>query len=229
MAVWQVCPVAVVLGVDGCRGGWLGARVADRRHVRWLALPDADAVLAVDAVVTGIDIPIGLPDAERRACDVAARARLGPRRSAVFPAPVRAVLDATSYPDACRRSRAARGVAVSRQTWNIVPRIADVDAALQARPRVHERVVEVHPELSFRMLAGVPLAAKHTAAGAALACWLDVAAALRDLPPGAPRPDALDALAAAWSAQRWLQGAAVRLPAAEVGRDRVGHPMRIVA
>ncbi|MGH3344453.1 MAG: DUF429 domain-containing protein, partial [Carbonactinosporaceae bacterium] len=75
--------MAAVLGVDGCPRGWIGARVADRRHVRWLALPDAAAVLDAaadwDAAVTGIDVPIGLPEAGRRACDVAARAQLGPR------------------------------------------------------------------------------------------------------------------------------------------------------
>ena len=51
-----------VLGVDGWRGAWVGARL-DGRAVELLALPDAAAVLAVpDVEEDGIDMPIGLPD-----------------------------------------------------------------------------------------------------------------------------------------------------------------------
>ena len=70
-------------------------------------------------------------------------------------------------------------------------------------------VVEVHPEVSLRTLApDVGFAPKKTARGAgqriaALGRWIDVAAALGDLPAGARLDDVLDALAAAWSAQRW--------------------------
>ncbi len=119
---------SAVLGVDGCPGGWIGALVSGP-SVTWLLLPDAAAVLAVEADAVGIDIPIGLPDVGPRACDVAARARLGARRSSVFPAPVRAVLAASSYADARARSVAAAGCSLSAQAWNLVPRIADVDAA----------------------------------------------------------------------------------------------------
>lgn len=49
-----------------------------------------------------IDVPIGLPDRGARECDKAARRRLGPSRgSSVFPAPIRRILAATSYIEAC--------------------------------------------------------------------------------------------------------------------------------
>ena len=90
-----------------------------------------------------------------------------------------------------------------------------------------ERVVEVHPELALRRLAGdVGFAPKKTARGAgqriaALARWLDVDAMLADLPAGARLDDVLDALAAAWSAARWARGVAEVL-GPEVGeRERV--------
>src|SRR5437870_3658001 len=73
-------------GVDGCRLGWV---VATDDGVEVVPALD-DVLVQCDAV--GIDIPIGLPDAGPRACDVEARRRLGPRRSSVFPAPRRALL-----------------------------------------------------------------------------------------------------------------------------------------
>jgi predicted RNase H-like nuclease len=210
-----------VLGVDGCPGGWIGALVTGS-SVEWLLLPDAAAVLAVDAAAVGIDMPIGRPAVGPRACDVAARRLLGPRRSSVFPAPVRAVLAASSYAEARTLSLAASGRSLSVQAWNLVDRIRDLDAALTD----HTRVVEVHPEVVFARLAG-PLPSKKTPSGQhlraqALHQWLD------DWPP-VPRPartdDALDALACAWTARRWLAGEAEVL-GDEV--DEMGRPMRIV-
>lgn len=212
---------SAVLGVDGCPGGWIGALV-DGSTVEWLLLPDADAVLAVDAAAVGVDMPIGLPAVGPRACDVEARRLLGPRRSSVFPAPVRAVLAASTYAEARALSVAAAGRSLSAQAWNLVPRIRDLDARLAE----HTRVVEVHPEVVFARLAG-PLPPKKTVEGAAART-----AALRTwLPswPPAPRParldDALDALACAWTARRWLAGTAETL-GNEV--DELGTPMRIV-
>jgi predicted RNase H-like nuclease len=219
-----MAPDDAVLGVDGCPGGWIGALLTGS-DVEWLLLPDAAAVLAAPAAVVGIDIPIGLPAAGPRACDVAARARLGPRRNSVFPAPVRAVLGAGTYDEACRRSRAVSGRALSKQTWHITERIADLDAALL--PHHHARVVEVHPELVFARLGGV-LPAKREPLGRELR----VKALLDWLPAGWPEPprparpdDALDALACAWTARRWLAGAAEVLGGEP---DERGVPMRIV-
>jgi predicted RNase H-like nuclease len=214
---------SAVLGVDGCPGGWIGALVTES-SVTWLLLPDVAAVLSVDAAAVGIDIPIGLPSLRPRACDIAARARLGPRRSSVFPSPLRCVLEAPSYAAACETSRAVAGRALSKQAWFLVPRIADADRTLTAAD--HRRVIEVHPELVFATLAGV-LPPKKDPVGQDLR-----AQALRaELPdwPAPPRParmdDALDALACAWTARRWLRGQAEVLGG---DPDEHGVPMRIV-
>ncbi len=224
-------PAEAVLGVDGCPGGWLGARVEDGA-VEWLLLPTAAAVLAVRSAAVGIDIPIGLPDAGPRGCDLAARRLLRPRGSVVFPAPVRSVLGVASYAEACRRSRATQGIALSRQVFNLLEKIADVDAGMV--PARQRTLVEVHPEASFALLTGRVLAPKKTPTGrseraAALAGWLpDVARSVAAAPRPARPDDALDALAAAWSARRWLTGAAVVLPGSPE-RDARGLRMEIVA
>lgn len=232
--VWQVlvsdAQQVRLLGVDGCPGGWIGA-VVDGSHVRWLLLPDAVALLAAaaDADATGVDMPTGLAAAGPRRCDVAARALLGPRRSSVFPAPVRDVLGTSSYAEACQVSRAASGRALSLQAWHLLPRIADLDAAL---PEGGLRwLAEMHPELSFATLTGQPLPPKKTAEGRAarleaLHRWLPDLR-LGEVPRPARTEDALDALAVAWSARRWRLGEATTLPD-PYDVDERALPMRIV-
>lgn len=215
-----------VLGVDGWRGRWVGA-LLDGRRVTLLDLTDATAVLAVpDVAVVAIDMPIGLSEDGVRACDVQARRRLGRAGSSVFPAPLRQVLGATDYLDACRRSVEASGKALSKQSWNLVPAIRSLDDALGDPP--DDRVVEVHPELAFRALDARVREPKGSARGlaqrmAALAPVMDVD--LLAAPPLIPAVDVLDACAAAWSAQRLAAGTAAC--AGDGARDARDRPMRI--
>ena len=219
-----------VLGVDGWRGGWIGARL-EGRTVTLLDLRDVAAVLAVPGVdVVGIDMPIGLSDDGVRRCDVQARRLLGRAGSSVFPAPVRAVLATDDYGEARALSRAATDPprAPSAQAFQLVRAIRALDEALGDPPAGH--VFEVHPELGFRRaLAGVEQP-KTTARGtaqrlAALRPVMDVDEALLAAPARVPLVDALDACAAAWSARRIADGRAQ-----SVGGDAVdgrGRPMRI--
>lgn len=229
--------MTLVLGVDGCPGGWVGALVTARGEVEWRLVEASPAgvhqMLSAGSAATGIDVPIGLPATGARECDRAARRLLGGRRgTTVFPAPPRAILTAPSYGEACARSRRLCAKAVTRQTWNLVPRIADVDRVLCERRQAH--VVEVHPEVSYAVLAGTPLPPKRGERGAAdrlraLSGWLaDPEAALAAAPRPARVDDALDALAVAWSARRWLLGQARVLPHADPPRDERSLRMEIV-
>jgi predicted RNase H-like nuclease len=219
-----------VLGVDGWRGAWVGARL-DGRAVELLALPDAAAVLAVpDVEVVGIDMPIGLSDDGVRLCDVEARRRLGRAGSSVFPTPVRAVLATDDYAEARALSRAATDPprAPSAQSFQLVRAIRSLDDALGDPPT--DRVVEVHPELAFRALDPAVRDPKGTARGmaqrlAALRTVMDVDAALLDAPPRVPAVDALDACAAAWSARRIDDGTAECV--GDGATDARSRPMRI--
>ena len=214
-----------VLGLDGCKGGWVGALVAPDGAISWHFLPDVRAALALAVDVIAIDIPIGLPESGGRQCDRLARARLGPRGPSVFPAPVRAVLAARTYAEARLLSVSAHGVSLSAQCFAIVPKIRDADEAL--RPADNRRVVEVHPEVSFRALAGRDLARKKSAGGALARMQVLQArfpAIPEDVPEQAALDDALDALVCAWTAQRWARGAAEVL-GDEL--DALGTPMRI--
>lgn len=203
-------------GVDGCRGGWVivtvtrdGHQVADVR-----AVPDLHGLITqIDSGVlaaVGIDIPIGLAPGGPRCADVEARRQLGPRRSSVFPAPVRAVLAATTYEEACSISRAACGKAISKQLFNILPKIREVDN-LQTPVR-QRRLFEMCPELSLAVLAGAPMAhAKTTPPGraerirtlGAVFGRKEIEGHVQRPPAGARVDDVLDAFAGAWTARRY--------------------------
>lgn len=143
----------------------------------------ADAPRAAEFAV---DMPIGLPDglpksADTRACDDLARRELGPRRASVFAAPPRAVLDAADHAEANARSKRVSGRGLSVQSWNLVPRIREVDAWLRRDADAAARVFECHPELAFARFFGAPMPhAKRTPAGRAERTEL-----LESLAPGA--------------------------------------------
>ncbi|HET7531284.1 MAG TPA: DUF429 domain-containing protein [Mycobacteriales bacterium] len=217
-----------VLGVDGCPGGWIAVLV-DGDDVEWTYAADIRDLLSTDVTAVGIDIPIGLPDAGTRACDVAARRLLGPRRSSVFAAPIRAVLGCASYAEARALLAALGGPSMSAQAFGIVRAVRQVDDALS--PADSHRVIEVHPELVLRSLAPSDLPPKKTADGGAQrlaalrAVWRDVDDLVAEAPRPARREDAIDALAVAIGAGRWLRDEATVLGDDET--DTRGLPMRI--
>jgi len=182
-------------------------------------------------VCAAIDIPIGLADREPRSCDVAARRLLGPRRSSIFPAPVRPVLQAASYAEACALSRRACGKSISKQLYNILDKIRTVDA-LQS-PRLQDQLFEMGPELSFAQLTGRPMPANKRTAAGRIARELALASAdafgetVRAIlqapaPTGAKHDDVLDALIGAWTARRRAAGLHTRL-----GGDLDGRGLRM--
>ena len=228
-------------GLDGCRAGWVlattpaNAGVVPRVEVRVIDGLEVvvDELVSGRLCAAGIDIPIGLPPAGPRSCDVEARRMLGPRRGSVFPSPARPVLAAADYPEACALSRVASGTAISKQLFNILPKIREVDRVLARAPELRARVFEMCPELSFTVLAGTPMHhAKRSADGRAerLATlrpvFGDVRALVARPPAGAAPDDVLDALAGAWTARRFASGTYLHL-GGEL--DETGLRMEMIA
>jgi predicted RNase H-like nuclease len=224
----------VVLGVDGWRGSWVAARLrgttAAAELLDWHTGRFAD-LLRLRADVVAVDIPVGLAEGGLRRCDVQAKGRVPGASSRVFLTQPRAAYDAADLTAANRVLRARGEPGVSAQAFALRDAILEVDGAAD-----DPRVVEVHPEVSLALIAGQPMAPKRTAQGVgqrvrALGTWVDVLAALDVVPARVPVDDALDALAAAWSAVRWAAGVAEVLGPGEDGRldrDGRGRPMRIV-
>jgi len=225
-----------VAGADACRGGWCVVTLPVEGEATVEVIDRLAKVAARQAKgqvgAVGVDIPIGLSDGPPRKCDVEARALLGDRRSSVFPAPVRAVLGARSYEAALARSREASGVGLSKQAWNLVPKITEVDRLLD--PTRQGRIFEVHPEVAFARLHGVPMT--HLKKGrpgrderlAVLRRHVPGIDALVARPPsGAAADDVLDAAVVAVTAKAVLAGQDHRL--GERRHDAKGLVMEIVA
>jgi predicted RNase H-like nuclease len=226
-----------VAGVDGCPGGWLIVRAEPGE-----GLLVSDVAIAADfarvlaetgrcAAVT-IDVPIGLMNSGMRLADREARKALRRRASCVFPSAIRPVLGIRDYYEACNVSFAIQGKRIPRRAFTLGLRSHEVDQLIS--PELQQRVVEVHPEISFWALNGgrpVP-EPKRTAAGEYERLQLlspvfaDNLGAI-DLPPGTARDDLYDACVAAWTARRLAESRAERLPP-NPPRDAKGLRMEIV-
>ncbi len=235
----------VVAGLDGTPKGWLCVVLDVERSdiINILCLPKIFDLLNLDnrPQIAGIDIPIGLLEISRRGgrdCDRAARKLLGaPRQSSVFPPPARPALAAATHQEASLlNASAGDALRISRQTFGILPKIREVDEFIS--PERQRWLREVHPEISFAMMAEVAcLHRKSTVDG-----WEERRKRLADA--GLPDPkdllerfdlawglraDLADAMAAAWSASRVLRDCAVTLPSDTPPVDSRGLRMEIVA
>ena len=169
-----------------------------------------------NAIVITVDMPIGFPPlpAQRRGADVDARALVGPRHSSVFPAPHPAVLHAPNYEEARRISRAVIRQGLPAPSFSLRQKILEVEPVA----RRDARVFEVHPEVSFRALAGRHLETSKGQWNGQMERRAFLAAHGIVIPDDLGNTgtvgadDVLDAAAAAWSAHRIAIGKGTALP-----------------
>lgn len=248
----------LVGGVDGVReGSWVMAVTGTvpgspvKEFSVWNSFSDVwshardQGLLAV-----GVDIPIGLPCGEARRADIQARSMLKPgRSSSVFPSPPMCTLGVSNYQQAQDRARRCMGTGMTKQSFALTPKIAEVRDTLcpdDLDPRARPRVAEVHPEVSFREMFGSPMRFHKSRQGGVSERLVllegsfqnIVEAALRTEIFSCPQPeeqgarlvspaldDVLDAVAAAWTARRLITGEAVRL--GDCRKDGAGFPQSI--
>jgi predicted RNase H-like nuclease len=209
--VAEVETPVLVAGVDGYRRGWVAVSLDPSGDVQVSTHSTFAEVLSLQARVIAVDIPIDPPGRGARPADAGARAFVGGRASSVFTTPPRAALEARTFAEANELARTITGKGISQQAYGLSRKILEVHEL--AEP--DERVIEMHPEVSFCALAGEPLVeSKHTLAGLARRRSLLAAAGIQ-LPgafPGVPEADLLDAAAGAWSAARYARGEAEPFP-----------------
>ena len=213
----------IVVGVDwyktGRRSkGWVFVRLVNGAFDNaaiYEHFADGVAKFAGNAAVIGVDIPIGYPapPALERAADGEARDMVRPLGSSVFPVPYPDVFRAANWEAANKLSCQLTGKGLSTQSFSLVPMIVEVQEVANRDERVHE----VHPEVSFRALAGHPLQSKKRWNGHTQRRKLLAKAGIKirnDLGPAgiAPVDDILDAAVAAWSANRIALRTAASLP-----------------
>ena len=220
-----------VVGVDGAPAGWVAVALGDDCRARVEKFADFGKVLAAfpDAEIVAVDIPIGLEPEPRRRADLAAKAYLGQHGARVFMTPPREALVLGSHAKALAMLEAVGLAGISAQAFALGKKILEVDKLMDG----DDRVREVHPEVSFRVMNGeVDLVhRKKSPRGFAErrkllernGVWLP-ATAFDLVRVGAD--DVLDAAAVAWSARRIASGMGGSLPA-EPGADDQGRPIAI--
>ncbi|MEM1165953.1 MAG: DUF429 domain-containing protein [Planctomycetota bacterium] len=251
-----------VAGVDGCRAGWVVVYGLIRETRRQDASAAGECVFEtvrcarVESVrevvesryrpsVVAVDMPIGLPEKAARggrACDRAARERLGKgKASSVFSAPVRSVLACDDYTAALRASRKSSvwRLGLSKQTWNLVPKIREVDEVVREAMggRFGEvGIVEAHPEVSFGAMFGRAIGTSKKTADGQRDRMIELKREGVAVTPEAlalvkhgqcEADDVIDAHACAWTARRVALGVADVLPPEGGETDAHGIDMRL--
>ncbi|MGH6843856.1 MAG: DUF429 domain-containing protein [Methylocella sp.] len=225
-----------IAGVDGCKDGWIAVTAApetfDKAEFKiYKCFTELISELAARSIIA-IDMPIGLAehtDRGGREVDWAAREFLGPQRASVFPVPSRRTVAAHTqgYPQVCAIARETSNPAraVSKQLFGILPRIQQIDVILRQNPVLRDRVFEVHPEVSFKVMNNdEPLPKRKKVKGRIHLPGMQLRndllrkegftpSFLELRPPrGAALDDFYDACACAWSAKRILYGEARVFP-----------------
>ena len=144
------------IGVDGCKGGWIGAVIEDgslevKRYDSILQLVEAYPVS--DGFL--VDMAIGLQEsAEDIRPDDAARKMLVSRASTVFPVPARQAVYADGEERQKKANIAVLGKSLAKQSIAIIPKIRELDEFLNEHTEYKNVICESHPELCFARLKG---------------------------------------------------------------------------
>lgn len=213
-------PYSVVAGVTPFRSKWLaasakivGATFAPEEPRTFSSFKEIlGEIPSYSAII--VNAPVGYvetPGAERRTCDVQARALLGRRGSTVHTSPSRVTLTNENQMSTEK---------LDAVTAKLLSRYREV--ASEMSPYRQRIVYEGHPELSFYQLNGdSPLRwSKNTKAGLDERAVLlvrkipDIERILDSQLEGVPQKYLLDCAALLWTARRVFGHAAMRVPAA---------------
>ena len=143
-----------ILGIDGSKGGWIAVKqnVNHEDHTEIDFRDNLIELLTPDIKLAIIDMPVGLdknPQKGGRLVDKEARKILDKRKSSIFNAPCRVILNAANYAEANSLSK-KNGLGISKQSWNLVPKIKELDKVLRIKKR--PKIYESHPEICFQFM-----------------------------------------------------------------------------
>ena len=129
-------------GIDGTSNGWIAAEYdGDSWSIEF-----AETLEELEFEEALIDMPVGLPDDSERRCDIEARSFLSPERHySIFSSPVKEAVHAESYEEACDINEEKTGKRITKQAWNICPKIREVQ-------QYSSKLEESHPEVFFKSL-----------------------------------------------------------------------------
>ena len=148
-----------VIGIDGCKAGWIIAKTLENESISFQIIKNLNDVYleGINVSHIGIDIPLQLSHTGKRFAEIEARSLLKNRACTIFTPPTLNALRAKNYMDACEVNFNECGKRISKQSWNLFPKIKEAQEFLDNKSINKLRVFEVHPELSFMAMNDMSL------------------------------------------------------------------------
>ena len=140
-----------IIGMDGCSAGWFTTKIVDKQSLIFNIIEDLndDYLKKSNLSHIGIDIPLYLSKTGKRRAEIEARFLLKKRACTIFSPPTFNVLRAKNYIDACEINFKECGNRISKQSWNLFPKIKEAQKFLENNLICQVGIFEIHPELSF--------------------------------------------------------------------------------
>jgi predicted RNase H-like nuclease len=148
-----------VIGIDGCKAGWIAAKALENKSISFQIIKNLNDNYLKEGNLShiGIDIPLQLSHSGKRLAEIEARALLRNRACTIFSPPTLNALRAKNYIDACDVNFKECGKRISKQSWNLFPKIKEAQEFLQNNSISKLGIFEVHPELSFMAMNDMSL------------------------------------------------------------------------
>ena len=148
-----------VIGIDGCKAGWIIAKTLENESISFQIIKNLNDVYleGINVSHIGIDIPLQLSHTGKRFAEIEARSLLKNRACTIFTPPTLNALRAKNYMDACEVNFNECGKRISKQSWNLFPKIKEAQEFLENKSINKLRIFEVHPELSFMAMNNMSL------------------------------------------------------------------------
>ena len=146
-----------VIGIDGCKAGWIIAKTLENESISFQIIKNLNDLKRINVSHIGIDIPLQLSHTGKRFAEIEARSLLKNRACTIFTPPTLNALRAKNYMDACEVNFKECGKRISKQSWNLFPKIKEAQEFLDNKSINKLRVFEVHPELSFMAMNDMSL------------------------------------------------------------------------
>ena len=143
--------MSIVIGIDGCKAGWIIAKTLENKSISFQIIKNLNDAYLEGGNLShiGIDIPLHLSHTGKRFAEIEARSLLKNRACTIFTPPTLNALRAKNYIDACAVNFKECGNRISKQSWNLFPKIIEAHKFLENNSISKLEVFEVHPELSF--------------------------------------------------------------------------------
>ena len=158
-----------IIGIDGCRAGWIAANIMNNHDLGFHIIENLDDGYLKQSNLShiGIDIPLELAFSGNRPAETEARTLLKKRACTIFSPPTLKALSEKNYIDACDVNFQECGRRISKQSWNLFPKIKEAQKFVENNLISKLEVFEIHPELSFMAMNDMNLieASKKTEIG----------------------------------------------------------------